>query len=201
MYKTKAQSGDKVNYYLACATRTRETPTCGECDDRKTIREDKIQEWYDFKLRQMIEEDDPSYFLNDLVTERTTLQQDLVDLANGIKRAEDEISKLILREIDADPIEQPLIVRLRVSALERLKSMAARQKTLMAQLPSPFDPKAQRDSFEQIRDSIDTFWDRPDIEINALLFQLMGYRRLVVRQGEIVGSADAPKRSRSRKRS
>ena len=108
-------------------------------------------------------------------------------------RADKEVEDLTLRAIHADAVEKPILERLRGDALERLRIAVQQQQKLKAELPSPFDLRSQEDSYNQIRESIDTFWGRPELEINALLFQLMGNRRLVVRHGEIVGTAEQPK--------
>ena len=77
-----------------------------------------------------------------------------------------------------------------------LKAHKAALDDLMRRaLSSGRENRERLQSFAELQTlSLDRFWQAEPRAINQLLLRLMGHRRLVVLEGQIVGTADAPKR-------
>ncbi|PJF38793.1 MAG: hypothetical protein CUN54_10085, partial [Phototrophicales bacterium] len=82
-------------------------------------------------------------------------------------------------------------------ASDRRTMLSSRIRALQSEV-ARHDDAAQRElAFHEIVEiSIERFWDQEDRIINQLLFRLMGNRRFIVEDGQIIGIADAPNRNR-----
>jgi DNA invertase Pin-like site-specific DNA recombinase len=161
------------------------------CNQSRQITEKKVQSWLHGKLAEMLNteaadllarQDGPEYRINRVEILRTEIDE-----------VETKVRKLIEKQITAPDALASLYD-------EQLRTFADQLKILRTNLLEAERAEKQRDktgvqhAYKQLKqfESLDSFWEQPETSINQLLYRLMGNRRLVVLDRQIVGTTDAP---------
>ncbi|MCA9895098.1 MAG: recombinase family protein [Anaerolineae bacterium] len=164
-----------------------------DCSSKTHINEKRINEFIDARLREMISRQDPSTFLPE--QDGPTTSEDVVKrVQSDISDLEKTIKRIILDK--ARQNDQNIIALYDEQIMEqtdRLRILKERLKREQEQLAHQ-DPERQVRAFDEIIAlTVDEFWKLGNREINQLMYRLMGNKRLVIRDGEIKGVAEAPK--------
>lgn len=161
------------------------------CDQFRHITDKRVQNWIHAKLAEMLatesvdllsREDGPIPKVNRAEILRTEIND-----------VEAKVRKLIEKQITAPDALASLYD-------EQLRVFADQLKILRTNLLEAERAEKQRDktgvqhAYKQLKqfESLDSFWEQPETSINQLLYRLTGNRRLVVMDGQVVGTTDAP---------
>jgi prefoldin subunit 5 len=186
---TLVYKGNKGYPSYGCNSRHWQNEKRSDCDERKSLPAWKIQKWLDARLSEMMEIGEPTIFMADTSNEIDFYNRRISDLRKEIDDISDKIRRIVrvqatvetdaAREIYAEEVnkfgKQLQKMRDNLSQLERAK-------------PSSNVLEGQVKAFKEIQEiSLDSFWELPEVEMNQLLHQVFGTRRLAVKNGEIIG--------------
>jgi DNA invertase Pin-like site-specific DNA recombinase len=181
---------------LGCVSKYYQTGLRPSCDSRRLLPGKKAQQYIDRRLREMIESQRPDFFTLDGAQKLTSIEQEISEVHTEINKTERRAQRLIQQRADADDALQDLYLKEIQQVTRQLKSLKRRLAELQEQVQYSTN-ELQRQAFEEINAmSVDHFWQLEDRQINQFLLRLLGNRRFVVRNGEIIGITTAPRRSR-----
>lgn len=164
------------------------------CSQRKTIREDKVQAWIDTRLREMLAAKDPTMFLPDESSQEDA-QRRVESIAREITDVEGRIRRMIQAQSQVDG-EMYQYYANEIHALgQQLKALRSNLAEAQRHTASAATITSQTAAYDIILQlSVDDFWLKDDAFVNQTLHRLMVNRRLVVMDGEIIGTATDPRR-------
>ena len=164
-----------------------------ECSSNTHINEKRINEFMDARLKEMISRKDPSVFLP-ADDETDTTPNAVQTTEKEIENVSQVLSGLIRdKAITSDSNIIELYDQQIHEHSDRLRILKDRLKREYQELARQ-DPERQIRAFDEILEmSLDGFWNLDNRQINQLFYRLMGNKRLVIREGEIIGVAEAPK--------
>ena len=167
------------------------------CVSSRHISEKKVERRVHSKLLEMLAHDFPDLLaLSDekpnLVGRIDALKQELVELQL-------QASNLVVKQAQAHSAlssiydEQLQIISERIAIVEQ--TLAQTERVVLAQ-----DTSGAVAAFHDLPANIEDMWDWEDTAINQLLHRLMGQRRLVLKDGEVIKTQDAPPHPRRKER-
>lgn len=181
---------------LGCVSKYNQTGLRPSCETRRLLPGKKAQHYIDKRLREMIDLQRPDFFTLDSASKLNSIEQEISDVHTEINKTERRAQRLIQQRADADDTLQDLYLAEIQQVTHQLKNLKRRLSELQEQVQFNSND-AQRQAFEEIREmSVDRFWELDDRQINQFLLRLLGNKRFVVRNGEIIGITTAPDRSR-----
>lgn len=186
----------KQQYGLRCMSHYNVSATRPDCSQHFWVHEKKIQAWINARLETLLEVEDWSAFLDLSIADDIprTLQQ----LADEIRVIEGQIDTLITEQSLAPSAAQPRY-RQRIETLaNQLGDLQQRQNTTLHQSTHQSQTTRDRErTLDELRQmTLAGFWKLSDREIHQHLHALFGNRRLLVLDGQIVFTVDAPKYKR-----
>lgn len=159
------------------------------CDRSRHISERKVQKWVHAKLVEMLDHDMPDLLARsddrpDLSGRINQLQREAADL-------EAQARALVVKQGQA----HSALVSIYDDQLETLGERIERVQRALSdaeQEQRARDTNAARAAYHELPPNIEDLWTWESTAINQLLHRLMGNRRLVVKDGMILSTADAP---------
>lgn len=168
-----------------------------KCDRFRQIKELKAQAWVSARLHEMLEHDMPDLLARgddkpDLNKRIDTLKQEVDDL-------QAQARMLVNKQAQAHSALSSIYDEQLQSIGERMdilrQTLTQTEREARAQ-----DTSAAKAAFHELPTRIDDMWEWNSTAINQLLHRLMGRRRLVVKDGEIVSTQDAPMHPKRKER-
>lgn len=164
-----------------------------KCPQSKQLPDWKIQPWLDQRLREMVEAGNLSILTKSSGNQQNVSQSQVQLIENELSEAENLARQLIRKQASASEELQSLYDDEINSLGERLKILRANLAALKRQAAHPDMEVTQQVALGELKQlSVDKFWEQEDTFINQLLHRLIGNRRFVVLDGEIIGVTDAP---------
>ncbi len=176
---------------LRCNTRYETSPTRPECVSKHYLSAKRIKSYVDKRLREMLAVGNPNTFVSNVVpdTEGNTIR--IAKVEHDIEELQQQIQRMILKQANVDILLQDQYEQAIFNSGVKLKALKANLKELQ-QNASQNEPLDRKLAFEEIsRLTVDGFWEQPELVINQILHRLMGKKRFVAKDGEIIGVADA----------
>lgn len=185
----------EVNKFYVCWSRYRQhegRPNCPQSSVRVPMQ--KIQDYLDALIRQAIILSDPDVLFTH--TQPRDYTSELVALDSEIASTETRIRRLIHHAAEAGEALSGFYREEIQNAQQVHQRLQAHKVELQAKQASVEDYELRSRTLEQL--DMDTFWQQPDRVINQTLHRLVGDRRFVMLNGEIIGTVDAPRHYRQR---
>lgn len=180
---------------LRCSSRYEKSSTRPDCGVRRYLSEKRARAYIDQRLREMLAAGDPSAFLPASTVEPTNGIQQIEDIKRQIGDVEKQIQRMILKQTSSDEnlYEQYDLALTKLG--NRLKKLKSHVKDLQRIYAGSDNTASRAQAFNEISKlSVNGFWAQEDRAINQLLLRLLGKKRFMVRDGDIVGVSDAPLR-------
>jgi hypothetical protein len=178
---------------LGCHTRYWTSDIRPDCRQTKSISEKKVIEYVDVCLRRMLAETDPDAFLPQRQPQSPKLRRET--LASELSQLGEKARRLIVKQAAAPESLHNLYDEELKLIAERLSILQEALRELDRDEARAFIHVTPEYAYDEIvKLTVDGFWKLPQKQQNQLLHALMGKRRFVVLNGEIVGIADAPPR-------
>lgn len=159
------------------------------CERMRFISEKKVRAWLHARLTEMVEHDLPDLLARG--EERPDVQGRIRKLTQEIAEATETGRALVMEQAGAHPAIKPIIA-------EQLNTVGERIEILQRALAEAEREARARDTrnvvaaFHELPENLDDLWTWEDTAINQFLHRLMGQRRLVMKDGAIVETDDAP---------
>lgn len=172
--------------YLKCMSHWAQSPTRPDCDQRRALRLDVARAAVDALLRQALAAPDAAWGVPDdpPATDRATALRDALATIEG------QIARLIARQAAADDVADLYQAQIDALAAQRTQ-VRARLVAAEADAAAVAVEGAARDqALDELRAAPD-LWTLPETTLNQLLHRLMGRRRFLALDGEVVGVGDA----------
>lgn len=174
---------------LRCMSHYNQSATHPDCSQTAWIHARKVETWLTNVLSQIAATGDwtplagPS--LPQSADRLAAVEAEIADL-------KDQITTLIVSQSKAKSVVLDLYEQQIVQAGERLEILEKLRDSLRFEAATSEREQRERDGELQTVGDWAAFWKRPDREINQVLRRILGHRRLVVLDGLIIGSDDAP---------
>ncbi|MBI1258040.1 MAG: hypothetical protein GC204_11265 [Chloroflexi bacterium] len=160
-----------------------------KCDRYRQMSEKKIQAWVHARLVEMLKYDMPDLLARG--DDKPDLNMRIDSLKNEINVIEGQARALVIKQAHAHSAlmsiydDEIQAIGERIDILKNTLAQAERE--LQAQ-----DTSAAKAAFHDLPENLADFWTWEGTTINQLLHRLVGRRRLVIRDSEIVSTQDAP---------
>lgn len=184
--------------YFGVACRSRHNQTLAtDCPNVYYVNEKKLIAFADDLLRNLAQTDDWSALYSDSEPDNTVDRLASVD--RELKNASLQAKELMSERASIPPIfldefrESLKVLGDRVEALKAEQARLTRQAQDAA--PTPVQLRALED-FKNLPPK--AFWQLPNVEINQWLRLLLGSRRFVISNGEVIGTTSQPRLSVTR---
>jgi DNA invertase Pin-like site-specific DNA recombinase len=164
------------------------------CDMRRMLPEDKARAQISGLLSLAVEGDNMNLILGKASESAQSLEHQIQEVGGEIERLEAQVRQMIRRQAQAGEEVQSLYEKEIAVANEQLKLFRKRRKDLQnsAALPSVADERQA--AFDEIKAiTLMRLWDKDQTEINQLLHRLLGKRRFIVADGNVVMVNEPPK--------
>ena len=169
-----------------------------ECNNKRVMNQKRLIALTNEYLKQMLEQDTTDVFnittpsLDDFRSRSDELQREIENL-------ELEARNLIREQIKAGSELQGIYQQELDQINARLKNMKATRDSLQAKNIAEQQTTAiQRATLEELAEmSLEAFWQQESRVINQTLHRLMGKKRFLLLDGEIIGVAEVNRRQRS----
>lgn len=167
------------------------------CSNNKIINERKLIAQMNGYLHQMLEQNTTEVFSEEL-SKRDTTQKRLEKLMAEIAQLEEQARTLIRRQASAGEELQSLYDEELNQINARLRNMRATRASLQAQtIAEQQADTMQLVTLEELASiTLEAFWKQESRYINQMLHRLMGKKRLLGFNGEIVGVAEVNRHQR-----
>lgn len=197
-YNLKYAHDNRRWYALKCQSRNWSLRLRPRCEQRRSMNETRVQEYIDKLLREAIAAEDVTIFsgheadeTKELDTRIKLLEKEVEELTHQGKR----LLNLYMRQPD-DSSLAPVYEEQMTSVEEQLKRLTAElERTRVARL-STRERRDQELTLSEIAQGFNHFWHQPPRVINQKLHALMGKRRFVLLDGEVVGTGLAKEQKR-----
>ncbi|HEX3052216.1 MAG TPA: recombinase family protein [Aggregatilineaceae bacterium] len=176
--------------YWRCNSKYNERQSAAACSQNKFIRDDAVFAVIDDLLHQMIDLRDLRPFESD--TPPNADSQHITLLENEIATLEGQLQRLIMKQasIEDESLWNAYDAQI-LATNDRLKIMRADLHARRLRQPSSAVRQEQERAYRDIADmTVEQFWRRSSTEINQYLHRLMGGRRFLVYNGQIVRIRD-----------
>ena len=168
------------------------------CVQFRRIHERVVKDWVNARLQDMLE-----YDLPDLLAREP--ESDDLPRADLLREEIEEARTRARRLIEKQAIAPPALANIYD---EELQTIAERLEILTANLRDAERRERQKKSasvqqaYDELAayESLEAFWQEPSTKINQLLLRLLGNMRLVVRDGQIIGTRRKPPHHKARRR-
>src|SRR5690606_242735 len=168
------------------------------CVQFRRIHERVVKDWLNARLQDMLE-----YNLPDLLAREP--ESDDLPRADLLREEIEEARTRARRLIEKQAIAPPALANIYD---EELQTIAERLEILTANLRDAERRERQKKSasvqqaYDELAayESLEAFWQEPSTKINQLLLRLLGNMRLVVRDGQIIGTRRKPPHHKARRR-
>ena len=189
---------DKSYLGLYCPA-SKGRPTLPKCGHRRVVSEHKIVARINEFLGQMLRENTTDIF-DGKQPETQHVQERIVLLEEEIADAEDKIRSLIRKQITAGEDIQYIYDEELDKLNIQLKMMKDAQTRLKGEsLAVQTSTSNQQVTLEELAElTLERFWRQESRTINQMLHRIMGKRRLVILDGEIIGVAEVNRVQRRR---
>jgi hypothetical protein len=175
----------KAYVYLACRSvrdgKYRRTP----CDNRRAMREERVQEWIDKRLRQWVDAE--------LVTFEDTPQKpkpdDTLKLRAAVDKLQIKLNRFIAELIEADDdLKGDFRLQIRAVKDELTRAQAQLENAQQRQQEREVAQQSQHLTLMLIKQmGLSAFWQQPPLAVNQQLKALFGTMRLAVDDRTILG--------------
>lgn len=174
-------------------------PALPKCSHRRVVSERKIIARIDEFVKQMLREKTTDIF-NSSQPETAHAQERIVLLDEEIAEVEDKIRALIRKQITAGDDIQYIYDEELDKLNVQLKAMKEARTRLQGEsLAAQTTTSNQQVTLEELAKlTLEKFWHQESRKINQMLHRIMGKRRLVIRNGEIIGVAEVNRTQRRR---
>lgn len=173
--------------YLYCGARNVGVYRSRLCEQKKGITEQHAQAFIDEMLRRAIDADSLAAAFSEVATEEQAesdlvlLEREIAEVKGQIKNliAEQKVARSNLKNFYADELN---------TLGERLELLTGRQEQIVyAEQRAIQEAAEERAVLGKIRRvGINDFWQQSDVVINQMLHRLLGHKRLVIVDGEIL---------------
>ncbi len=188
---------DKGYRAVYCPAAKHRAPTLPDCRNRGVCNQHKVVDRLNEYLRQMLEAQSADIFA-DSRADLPSLQRRLAKLDSEIMAIETQVRVAIRKQVSAPEEVQGIFdeeIRKLSEQLKVVREARARQEgeTLAAQQNN----SVQQIALEELTTmTLERFWKKENRFINQTLHRLMGKRRLVMLDHEIVGVVEVNRRQR-----
>lgn len=180
------------NYiYYICKSKYR-TYSEDRCRVNRSIREDKVQEWFDNGLRLALDQQKPEIFLRNRADDDAENQ--LATLRTRRDQLDQQINRAVDEQLLSDDDDYKTRLRKRIEGLNaELKELERQIINLQAKAYT--DTSAAFAAYERLRKfpDLDTFWRSDSKTINQILHGFLCETTLVVKDHAVKGEADRPR--------
>ncbi len=189
------------NYRGLCCPASKGRPTLPKCNHRRTVSERKIIARINEFLVQMLEEQTTEIFNGNSSSNVPDIQARIVLLTDEIADLEDKVRLLIRKQMMAGKDIQDIYEE----ELEKLNQQLGNMKEARIRLKGESlavstSTSNQQATLEELAElTLERFWHQESREINQMLHRVMGNRRLVILNGEVIGVAKVNRNQRRRK--
>lgn len=160
-----------------------------KCDRFRHVSDKKVQAWLHARLEEMLQQNAPDLLAKG--DERPDLTRRIDTLRSELDSLQAQARALVQKQSQAHAAltsiydEQLQTLGERIEIVER--ELAAAEREEVAQ-----DTRAAVAAYHDLPENLADLWEWEGAAINQMLHRLMGRRRLVVLDGQIVGTDDAP---------
>jgi hypothetical protein len=176
-----------VSFYWACRTNQQKYwPNRPRCVNRGLLRNDVAEKWIDAWLRKLISADDIRPFFG-VTVEAVSPADRMSEIEKQIDEAEAQIDALIRAQSRA-----AIAVQGRYDAqIAALDAQINGLNVALREIEAPIIADAaadatRRQALDAIAPIIDGFWQQPPLVISQMLTKLLGDKRFIMRNREIV---------------
>lgn len=195
-WATKVDKGYRAVFCPAVRSSRTFSP---DCNNTKHLNERRLIEQVNELLKQMLARESTDIF-NDAKEEQTQdITQKVAQLNEEIATLELEARRLIRQQAKAGAEIQQIYQEELEQIDSRLSNMKSARDTLalktMAAQKSSLTQQVTLDELAQL--SLEAFWKKESRYINQVLHRLMGKKRFLLLDGEIIGVAEVNRKQRS----
>lgn len=196
-WATHVKKSKSYRGVLCPAAKTR-AKTLPDCDNRRIMSERRLTALMNEYLQQMLERQSTDVF-QEPDTEQEDIQLRVTQLNGEIAALELEARSLIRQQAKAGS-ELEVIYREELAQINtRLKNMKVTRNTLQSKAAATErTTEVQKATLKELAElSLEAFWKQESRYINQVLHRLMGKKRFLLLEGEIIGVAEINRRQRS----
>jgi hypothetical protein len=187
---------------LGCSTRWWTSDIRPTCEQTHSINERTVQEWFDVRLRHMLEAGNPAAFMPDQTPAVEDTEARMQSLKAEIAAIEGQIRNLIVKQADAPASTGHLYddeINIRGQRLVYLQDQLRQAETITAAASAAIlSPQIAYDQIAKM--GVDGFWELDQKRQNQLLHAIMGKRRLVILERQIKQLSQANPRVRQHRK-
>lgn len=187
----------KSNYRaMVCKAANSRTRRLPECSNTRGYNEKRMIERVSEFLQQMLEQNTPDIFNDDV--QQPNYDQQLTRLEDDISQLEAQARVLIRKQATAEENIQRLYDDELIKISEQLHCMKEARLRLQTEASSAYQSTTiQYTTLEQLAEmTVETFWQQESRVINQMLHRLMGKRKFVILNRELIGIATVNMRRR-----
>ncbi|GAB4523302.1 MAG: hypothetical protein OHK0046_36820 [Anaerolineae bacterium] len=183
---------------LACPAAKSRSSALPDCSNKRIMNEKRLIALVNGYLRQMLERNSTDVF-NAPETEYGNIQLRIEALCREIEALQLEARNLIREQTKAGAELQSIYQEELAQINTRLKNMKVTRDTLQTRaLQSEQLTTVQQITLDELAElSLEAFWNQESRYINQILHRLMGKKRFLLLDGEIIGVAEIHRRQRS----
>lgn len=189
--------GGRAPVYVWCNTHSKKFLFQPACDQRGMVPVGRVQAYLDGLLRRLLETGD----LSELVPETTDYRARIEQLDTEQTICTEQLDSLILLQAQAHPGARGAYQKQIDRLAERLENLERHTRAVRREADRQnHDERRVRAALNDIADVSARFWQLPPVEINQFWHRLLGNRRFVILDGQIIGLRTAPARQSRRPR-
>ncbi len=168
-----------------------------KCDRYRQISEAEVQIWVNARLSEMLEDNMPDLLARG--EDAPDFAKRIAELTRDIADLQEQARNLVLKQAQAHSALTPIYD-------EQLQAIGERIDILQKTLAQTEREVRSRDTstavaaFRSLPENLAEIWEWDGTTINQLMHRLMGQRRLVARDNQIVGTQEAPVHPRRKER-
>jgi len=171
-----------------------------DCDNRGMHNEKRLVETVNGYLQQMLERQSTDVFSESDTDPREDIEDRIEQLEQEITALELEARNLIRQQMKAGSELQSIYQEELAQINTRLKNMKVTRNTLKSKAAATErTTELQQATLQELAElSLEAFWKQKSRYINQVLHRLMGKKRFLLLDGEIIGVAEINRRQRTR---
>ncbi len=171
-----------------------------DCNNRRIHNEKRLIETVNGYLQQMLERQSTDVFSNPDTEQHEDIEGRVEQLDREIAALELEARSLIRQQMKAGSELQSIYQEELAQINTRLKNMKVTRSTLKSKAAATErTTEIQQATLRELAElSLEAFWKQESRYINQVLHRLMGKKRFLLLDGEIIGIAEINRRQRTR---
>lgn len=173
--------------YLYCGARNVGIYRSRVCNQKLGITEGEVQQFFHEMLERAIDRNSLSAAFDELVHEATPASNAKL-LQNEIEDIQGQIKRLIAKQKTAAKNLSTFYDDELTQLSERLEILTShKEQSIYAEKRASIEASEERAVLGDIKQrGLEKFWEQPDVAINQMLHRLLGYKRLIVVEGELL---------------